>query len=155
MLRDPTDHAVSYFFHHLVSRRNTVADSANLNRRLSQLSHYYLQTHNLVGLNKCKPVHTAKEKVNRKEKRLRKMKRLAKRQNQTLRPLPAPRNIFSLESYKNAAQDILRDYQFIGIQERFDESLVVLNLLIGVSLGDMLYLFSKIKWKLRRFLLPY
>lgn len=42
------------------------------------------------------------------------------------------------------AQDILRDYDFIGVAERFDESIVVLSLLLGVPLADVLYLSSKV-----------
>ena len=42
-----------------------------------------------------------------------------------------------------AAQRILDDYNFIGVTERMDESLVVLKLLLNLELGDILYLSAK------------
>jgi hypothetical protein len=45
--------------------------------------------------------------------------------------------------YQDIVQKILDDYNFIGITERFDESLVVLQSLLGIPLGDLLYLSSK------------
>lgn len=39
---------------------------------------------------------------------------------------------------------ILNAYDFIGVTERLDESLVVLRLLLGLDAGDILYLSSKI-----------
>lgn len=41
------------------------------------------------------------------------------------------------------ANAIIRDYDFIALAERFDESIVVLTLLLGVPLRDALYLSSK------------
>lgn len=41
------------------------------------------------------------------------------------------------------ANSILRDYDFIGLAERFDESVVVLSMLLGLPLRDVLYLSSK------------
>lgn len=51
-----------------------------------------------------------------------------------------PRNS---ETYKNATQNVLDDYDFIGITERLDESLVVLQLLLGLQTQDILYISSK------------
>ena len=117
MLRDPTDRAISYFFHHIVSRKNVKATSSiNFQRTLSRLNHYYLKVHVLDDWNSYKATSTKK------------------------RPYPH----FRFDSYKSATQSIIRDYQFIGIQERFDESLVALKFLIGVPLGDMLYLSTKV-----------
>ena len=39
-----------------------------------------------------------------------------------------------------AIMDILQEYNFIGVTERMDESLVVLKLLMGLELNDILYL---------------
>jgi hypothetical protein len=47
------------------------------------------------------------------------------------------------ETYVNATQTVLDDYDFIGITERLDESLVVLQLLLGLETQDILYLSSK------------
>lgn len=40
-------------------------------------------------------------------------------------------------------QNILNEYDFIGLVERLDESLVILRLLLGLGAGDILYLSSK------------
>lgn len=46
--------------------------------------------------------------------------------------------------YYNFTQMLLDDYDFIGTTERLDESLVVLQLLLGLETGDILYMpFSK------------
>jgi len=42
-----------------------------------------------------------------------------------------------------AANGILQDYDFIGITERMDESVVVLSMLLDLSLADVLYLKAK------------
>lgn len=55
---------------------------------------------------------------------------------QTLATQPAPNNIAM-------ANDILHVYNFIGITERFDESMVVLQLLLGQSTAHVLYLTAK------------
>lgn len=43
----------------------------------------------------------------------------------------------------NAINDILSEYNFIGITERLDESLVVLQMLLGLKTNDLLYLKAK------------
>lgn len=45
--------------------------------------------------------------------------------------------------YGNYTEMILNDFDFIGTTERFDESLVVLKLLLGLEFGDLLYLSVK------------
>jgi len=40
-------------------------------------------------------------------------------------------------------QEILNNYDFLGIVERFDESLVALRLLLGLDAGDILYVSAK------------
>ena len=45
--------------------------------------------------------------------------------------------------YPNFTHTLLHDYDFIGITERMDESLVVLQLLLGLETGDILYMSSK------------
>jgi len=55
------------------------------------------------------------------------------------------------ETYVNATQSILDDYDFIGITERLDESLVVLQLLLGLETQDILYLSSKYSESFEKF----
>mmetsp|Transcript_4435 Transcript_4435/g.9210 ORF Transcript_4435/g.9210 Transcript_4435/m.9210 type:complete len:449 (-) Transcript_4435:315-1661(-) len=42
------------------------------------------------------------------------------------------------------ARDIVQDYDFIGVVERLDESLVVLSMLLHIPLRDVLYVSSKV-----------
>ena len=51
-----------------------------------------------------------------------------------------PRDV---SKYRNYTQMLLDDYDFIGVSERVDESLAVLQLLLGLDTGDMLYLSTK------------
>ena len=44
---------------------------------------------------------------------------------------------------KESVANILKDYDFIGIMERMDETLVVLSLLLNIPLSDVLYLKAK------------
>lgn len=46
-------------------------------------------------------------------------------------------------NYKALVQDILNEYDFIGITERMDESLIVLKNLLNLSFGDILYMSAK------------
>ena len=46
--------------------------------------------------------------------------------------------------YNMTINGILQSYNFIGITERFDESLMVLQQLLGVPLGDLLYFSVKV-----------
>ena len=48
-----------------------------------------------------------------------------------------------LKGNETLVQDILNHYDFIGLNERFDESLVVFRLLLGLKAGDILYTKSK------------
>lgn len=47
------------------------------------------------------------------------------------------------EYYVNETMETLQGFDFIGITERLDESLVVLQLLLGLETGDLLYIDSK------------
>lgn len=44
----------------------------------------------------------------------------------------------------NETNMVLKEYDFIGLVERFDESLVVLKMLLGLELSDILYLSGKV-----------
>jgi len=47
-------------------------------------------------------------------------------------------------NWTNVIQEILEDYDFIGLTERFDESLVVIRFLLGLDAGDILYVPAKL-----------
>lgn len=48
-------------------------------------------------------------------------------------------------------EDILHDYDFIGLVERFDESLVIMRLLLGLDAKDILYVSGKKSGSYSRF----
>lgn len=49
-------------------------------------------------------------------------------------------NTYRTDLYKKYTKDILESYDFLGVVERWDESLAVLQLLLGLETRDMLYL---------------
>ena len=53
------------------------------------------------------------------------------------------RQLKSTNNYTELVQEIIHEYNFIGITERMDESLVVLKMLLGLELGDILYMSAK------------
>jgi len=48
-----------------------------------------------------------------------------------------------MDNYDAIVQDIIDEYDFIGITERMDESLIVLKMLLGLDFGDILYMSAK------------
>jgi hypothetical protein len=48
-----------------------------------------------------------------------------------------------MEDYSELVQTIIDEFDFIGITERMDESLVVLKMLLDLKLGDILYMSAK------------
>lgn len=50
-----------------------------------------------------------------------------------------PTIIHHSEELMTRVSQILQEYNFIGVVERFDESLVALSFLLGLSLGDIMY----------------
>lgn len=49
-------------------------------------------------------------------------------------------NPYAVDSHYQFVQQILESYDFLGVSERMDESLVVLKLLLGLETQDLLYL---------------
>jgi hypothetical protein len=52
-------------------------------------------------------------------------------------------NPYRSDLFETFTTDILESYDFLGISERMDESLVVLQLLLGLQTEDLLYLSTK------------
>lgn len=48
-----------------------------------------------------------------------------------------------MDNYDEFVQTIINEYDFIGITERMDESLIVLKLLLDLDFGDILYMSAK------------
>ena len=49
----------------------------------------------------------------------------------------------SEETYAGLVNDILLEYNFIGIEERMKESLVALSMVIGTNVDSVIYQFSR------------
>lgn len=58
---------------------------------------------------------------------------------QSISPLKSLNEMFMTKQINQ----ILRDYDFFAMTERFDESMVMLHMLLGVPMGDVLYLNAK------------
>lgn len=110
VLRDPTQRAISMFFHFRVSREEAKPTDENFQKYLLPKSrNYYLSTLSLSGY-----VDDWIEN-------------------------PSNVNATAIPT----AQSIIDDYDFIGITERLDESLVVLQMLLDLPIDDLLYLTAK------------
>jgi hypothetical protein len=104
-VRDPTDRAVSEFFHFGVSRRKMEPSDKNFVQYLTDRNYtnnYFLQDMSTTPF----------------------------------RPKLEP-NVTSF------VQSIMNDYDFIGLVERMDESLVVMKMLLHLDMNDILYLSAK------------
>lgn len=116
-IREPTQRVVSEFFHFHVSREKVEPTNENFQSMIEQnLIHhqnYYLNIHEIP--------HYKKKPDGGLGKRIR---------------IPQ-------DNFRQRANQILADFDFIGITERFDESVVVLQLLLGLRTRDVLYLNSK------------
>jgi hypothetical protein len=126
LLRDPINRVMSEFYHFFVTRQHIEPTDDNLIALLSNNSikntNYYIKLHN-VRKNQNKLLKQSRRK--QKQERCRGM--------------------------QNITQGIIDDYDFIAITERFDESMVVMQLILEnrygigvVTLGDMLYLNAKV-----------
>ena len=104
-VRDPTDRAVSEFFHFGVSRRKMEPSDKNFVEYLMDrkyTNNYFLQDMS----------------------------------TKQFRPKLAP-NVTSF------VESIMDDYDFIGLAERMDESLVIMKMLLHLDMNDILYLSAK------------
>ena len=107
-LRDPTDRAVSEFFHFGVSRLKMEPSDENFQTYMMEMRKYH---HNYFLL------------------------------DMALQPYAPKRNpTFTVEK---AIRQIMKHYNFIGLVERMDESLVLLKMILNLELNDILYLSAK------------
>lgn len=108
-LRDPTDRAVSEFFHFGVSRLKLEPSDANFKKYMLEMRKYMTNNYFLLDM--------------------------------TLQPFLPKRNPnFTIDK---AVQQIVQNYDFIGLVERMDESLVILKMILGLDMNDILYLSAK------------
>ncbi|KAL3912263.1 MAG: hypothetical protein SGILL_006952 [Bacillariaceae sp.] len=113
VIRDPTAKAVSRFFHFAVSVHQQVPNFANFvnNMKSSSLARPHLRD---LSTN---PHYNWTKKTG---------------------PKPGQFILPKLD-YHQVVQEILKDYDFIAITERMDESLVVMKMLLNLSLEEILY----------------
>jgi len=114
ILRDPTERAISQFFHFEVSRRSIEPTDENfrdfLLSKRARTNRYYLRMLSLTNETTTSPTQKNQTKYTRVHRQV---------------------------------QEILDGYDFIAITERMDESAVALQLLLGLSTSDILYLDAK------------
>ena len=49
-----------------------------------------------------------------------------------------------IQNATDQVKRVFQEYDFIGVSERFDESLVAMQLLLGIDVGDILYISSNV-----------
>jgi Sulfotransferase family len=119
IVRDPASRVVSRFFHTKVSlNKGEPTDDAAIRFFCSQGDHY-------MSLLSTVPMKSTNQKINntRKEKNL---------------------MIISDQDRVKYANLIMKEYDFIGVTERMDESAVALSMLLDIPLADVLYLDGKV-----------
>ena len=124
LLREPTQRMMSEFYHFFVTRQHIEPTDDNL---LALLSNSSIRHRNYY--------------INLHSVRANKLLKQSRRKQKQER----------YRGMQNITQGIIDDYDFIAITERFDESMVVMQLLLEhrygigvVTLGDMLYLNAKV-----------
>jgi Sulfotransferase family len=136
VVRDPAARAVSQYFHFYVSRfgHNASDDSAfrkflwENRESLPSVQVRYLAFDEVAHLENS----TADDPVE-----VRRSLRLPNRWRGRSPPkAPSPLPAVSVETIRS----ILRGYDFVGVSERMDESLVALQLLLGLETSDMLHM---------------
>lgn len=119
VLREPSRRMVSQFFHFQVSREKSEPTDRNFLKYMHErpyLYDYYLRDLQLdERLQSVMVQYTAASMEPEKLDKLRRM----------------------------TANRIIQDYDFIGITERLDESLVVMQMLLGLRTTDMVYVKAK------------
>ena len=116
VIRDPTQRAISEFFHFEVSRNNVSSSDQSFMDFLTK----------------------GKNAANTKGKNVAKFRNLYLR----MLSVDLKYGMFD-EDGPSVINAILSDYDFIGITERMDESVVALSMLLNVPLGNVLYLNAK------------
>jgi len=121
LVRDPTQRAISAYFHFVVSYYQETPTDENFQRYLNSIT----AKHNLIRELTLDPKLDDKMKEE--------FRRYQKQWTQKLHPQPPSLN------YTKIVDDILQNYDFIAVMERMDESLVALKLLLGLSTEEILY----------------
>jgi Sulfotransferase family len=139
VVRDPTDRAVSEFFHFHVSRRgrNGTDDAAfrdYVRGRRTRFRNFQVAYLALRKVPVPVPVPAARDRngtsIDASDDGI---PPVAHRS--TTSPVSQPADV-SVDTIRS----ILRDYDFVGVSERMDESLVALQLLLGLEASDILHM---------------
>jgi len=122
VIRDPTDRAVSQFFHFIVGRHKVEPSDRNFRKALERgavmTTDYYLYILTMDDYTYEDGGHPGNATAT---------------------------TVIRSHDPIRIANGILAEYDFIGITERFDESIVALQMLLGLSTADVLYLSAKHK----------
>lgn len=123
MIRNPEKRVTSQFFHFFVSRQKEEPSDVNFQSFLNKSNYlfdYYLRDLALVPTN----LPDMKKKIHFYK--------------------PHKMDPGKLKNLRlRLANDIMRGYDFIGISERMDESLVALMMILRLKISDILYLKAK------------
>jgi hypothetical protein len=123
-LRDPTSRVVSEWFHFYVARRKFEPTDANFLK--------FIQNGKLRSQNYYINVHSMQTNENNNIE-----------PDGIIHDKNAPSTVPSSIDLSQISSTLLSNYNFMGITERFDESVVVLQLILGLSTSDVLYLKAK------------
>jgi Sulfotransferase family len=140
VVRDPTDRLVSEYFHFYVSRGgfNATDDSAfrrylKENReRLPSFQARYLAFEELAHAGD----NVTADDLNEERRALGRSAFSSQDSGPLSSPSPSPHPAVSVDTIRS----ILGGYDFVGVSERMDESLVALQLLLGLETEDVLHI---------------
>jgi hypothetical protein len=134
IVRDPTDRAVSQFYHFAVGRHGVEATDDAFRHALSRpsLSNYYLRT---LALNESEYRWLSSLPLSS----------FSTKNRQVSRSLSRHGDPVEAEAFQRILDSILSGYDFLAVTERIDESLVAMQMLSRnqISLASILYLDAK------------
>ena len=123
ILRNPQARITSQFFHFQVSRKKVEPTDENFENYIKATP--YIHDYHLKDLGLVPPNETKRRSLVRAYK-------------------PLDMNVQQLHDLRlELANGIMRGYDFIGITERLDESLVVLMMLLRLRISDIVYIKAK------------
>lgn len=160
LVRDPTSRAVSEFFHFVVSNGQVDPTDQNFQRHLlapkfrPYASPSFFENRYLLDLT-CRNYTNGKTEAELDTILLQQLDISQQQLDNAIASRPADQDVEAAHihaerltlhqfgphpiNYKRIVDDILKDYDFIAVTERMDESLVVLSILLDLSLHDILY----------------
>ena len=146
LVRDPTDRALSEFFHFHVSRRGHSATDESVFRDYVQARRARFRNFQVRYLSLRK---VAPEKGMNDKNKASNDSSSGDEEGPSAHPVSLSPSLLSLPSSSSSPhppvsvdtiRSIFRDYDFVGVSERMEESLVALQLLLGLEASDILHM---------------